>query len=186
MENTQTTNIHYQWCVHPWHSSHIVWKWYGDNLHPIATTQYHNHCTPKNNISKLQNEPLRGTKIVQLEQKLFFSSPARPPQLRHTLSGGMALVSVGQTESSGRTGCRPLPSPREELRIVQTPLEPQKRRSWANMEQEWQSADKEVRIDLVIYGWRSSIRPVWIAVWLVCIFHLSCTRGSEVFQATAC
>lgn len=58
VENTQTTNLHYQWGVHPWHSSHIVLKWYSDDLHPKATTQYHNHYTPKNNISKLQNEPL--------------------------------------------------------------------------------------------------------------------------------
>lgn len=75
----ETHKQHYQWGVaeHPWHSSHIVWKWYDDRVHPQATTQCHCH-SPKNNILKLPNEPLGSTEIAEWEQKLFLSSPTRP------------------------------------------------------------------------------------------------------------
>lgn len=58
--------------------------------------QYHHHNF-KNNISKLPNEPLGSTKIVQWEQ---LALPFRPYPThsthRHTLSSGMALSVSGE------------------------------------------------------------------------------------------
>lgn len=72
------------------------------------------NATPPQNNSKLQNDPLGSTKIANWEQKLFLSSPTRPPQ--HTEKHRVVawFVSESQTDSSWQDWLQTPPYPTRE------------------------------------------------------------------------